>query len=145
MTLNLYQAGAAASLNEVVYRTKQDQTVSLANNRTAFLLRRYHANVDGTTFDGWRVWTCTNKSGSSTTLDVSASEEEPVYYVTYDDANVHFDVSIGLLDTEGFLHIIMGGNGGTGTGARYENWTFFPESEWDFSPFTNAVDARLDA
>lgn len=109
------------------------------------MLRRFHATVDGTTFDGWRVWTTTNYSGSTTTLNVTASDDEPVYYVTYDDDALNFSTSLGLMDTDDFLHLIIGGNGGTGSGARYENWTFYPESEWDFSPFTNAVDARLDA
>lgn len=116
----------------------------MASGDSFISFRKWIVTVDGTEFEGYRFWLVTNPTSSSTTLNVSASDADPSYSVTYSDAALHFNTCIGLLDDEDFLVEVFGGQGGTGANSRHEAWVFLPSSEYDLSPLINDIEQRLN-
>lgn len=143
-TVNLYTATTGTTVNEQFLKTTTDSSFSLPAGTSFFTLRKMVVVVDNVNFDGYRLWLVTNPTSSATSLTVSASADEPAYYLSYNDAALQFNSCIGILDNEDFLIQVFGGQGGTGANSRHETWLFFPNSEYDFSPLINDIEHRLN-
>lgn len=144
MTLEYLSGTGNVELNRQFYRAKANTTLSIPAGHTFLSIRADEFTVDDETHQGWKVETITNNTTEAYSYNMPASEASPVYYVGYVDSNASFAKSVVFMDKDDFAVYFLGGNSLT-TAAVVFNWSFFPINEFDFTPFINQVNARLDA
>lgn len=134
-----------ASLNPEVQRAISDTTVSVSPGYTLITVRKTSITIDGEIHDCWELKQVTNNHSSEPEDHyVAASASSPGYYVQYIDSSTSTNKSVCLLDPDSFPVMLLAGTWTNSAIATSTNVIFFPEDVFDFSPFVNQVNARLD-